>query len=372
MNFWSELKSQIIELYQLVYKSSIPNYIIFIAFFGLSLLIGRYTSNLAGFTVGLIFHNKGKNISNNLLEPTKKDINLLGTLALIYLSINIWLKDYQSLYNFIESLTDLVLIISVAWIISRLFRQFLKAYGISLFHKFGGTVIEFLEAIEIIVNIIILLIAITAFAYSRGFPLTGLLAGISITGLAISFAAQNTLQQILGTVILFLDRPFIAGEYIRLPNDTFGRVESIGLRSTKMRTAAKGTLLIVPNSKMANWEIENVTRGKKIMMLLYLDFERLLEEGEKALVKQTIIKAVNSFFSVEPGNTNLTFFKHPQQELTRSRLTFFIFGSTEFSTELRKRLVKMSQKMIVQQLINYGIKFTINEAEIYVDSPISI
>lgn len=372
MNFWSELKSQIIELYQLAYKSSFPNYIIFIAFLGISFLIGRYTSNLGGLIIRRFFTTKGENISNNLIKPTQKDINLFGTLTLIYLSTQIWLKDYQILYDSLDFLADVAFIFLLAWIISRLFRQFLKAYGISLFHKLGGTVIEFLEAIEITVNIIILLIGLTGLAYRRGLPLTGLLAGISITGLAISFAAQNTLQQILGTVILFLDRPFIAGEYIRLPNDIFGRVESIGLRSTKIRTAAKGTLLIVPNSKMADWEIENVTRGKKIMILLYLDFERLLQEGEKALVKQTIIQAVNSFFSVEPGNTNLTFFKHSQQDLTRSRLTFFIFSSTELSTELRKRLVKMSEKMIVQQLMNYGIKFTINEAEIYVDSPISL
>ena len=249
MNFWSELKSQIIELYQLAYKSSLPNYIIFIAFVGISLLIGRYTSNLVGFILRRCFATQGKNISNKLIEPTQKDLNLFGTLALIYLATEIWLKDYQILYNFLDWLTDVGLIIAVAWIISRLFRQVIKAYGISLFHNFGGTVIEFLQAIEITVDLIIILIGIAVFAYERGIPLTGLLAGISITGLAISFAAQNTLKQLLGTVILFLDRPFIAGEYIRLPNDTFGRVESIGLRSTKMRTVAKGTLLIVPNSK---------------------------------------------------------------------------------------------------------------------------
>ena len=123
--------------------------------------------------------------------------------------------------------------------------------------------------------------------------LAGLLAGVSISGIALSFAAQNTLQQVFGTVIFFLDKPFVRGEYIRLPDGTFGRVESIGLRSTKIRTAAKNTLLIVPNSKMADWAIENVTRGKKVMILVYLDFERLLDEYEKSLVRQIIAKHIN-------------------------------------------------------------------------------
>ena len=61
--------------------------------------------------------------------------------------------------------------------------------------------------------------------------------------LAIAFAAQKTLEQLLGTCVLYLDRPFIPGEYIRLPSGLFGRVESIGLRSTKIRTAAKSTLI---------------------------------------------------------------------------------------------------------------------------------
>ena len=48
-------------------------------------------------------------------------------------------------------------------------------------------------------------------------------------------------------------------EFIGLPDGTFGHVESIGLRSTKLRSAAKSTLVIIPNSTMANLDIENIT-----------------------------------------------------------------------------------------------------------------
>ncbi|HEY9858809.1 MAG TPA: hypothetical protein V6D16_04835 [Candidatus Obscuribacterales bacterium] len=50
------------------------------------------------------------------------------------------------------------------------------------------------------------------------------------------------------------------------------------MRSTEIRTAAKITVFIVPNSTLANLEIENITRGKKIMVLLYLDFLNNLQD----------------------------------------------------------------------------------------------
>ena len=75
---------------------------------------------------------------------------------------------------------------------------------------------------------------------------------------------------------------------------------------------------------MADWEIENVTRGKKVMILLYFDFERLLENYEKSLVRQIFTKYINSFFGVEPDTYNITFLHHPNREISRPRVTFFI------------------------------------------------
>ena len=202
--------------------------------------------------------------------------------------------------------------------------------------------------------------------------LAGLLAGVSISGIALSFAAQNTLQQVFGTVILFLDKPFIRGEYIRLPDGTFGRVESIGLRSTKIRTAAKNTLLIVPNSKMADWAIENVTRGKKVMILVDLDFERLLDEYEKSLVRQIIAKHINSFFAIEPDTSNITFLQHPNREVSRARITYFYLGSTKSSIELRRRMIEISRTQVSQEPKAHGSNYTANEPIISFDSPITL
>ncbi|MGF1676215.1 MAG: mechanosensitive ion channel domain-containing protein, partial [Rivularia sp. (in: cyanobacteria)] len=116
---------------------------------------------------------------------------------------------------------------------------------------------DLLLIVETIVNVSIGFIAVLVFANER-FNLIGLITGLGIGGLAVAFAAQKTLEQFLGTIVIYLDRPFVTGEYIHLPpsgkftDSIYGRVESIGFRSTKIRCSGKGTLVIVPNSILAN------------------------------------------------------------------------------------------------------------------------
>ncbi len=360
--------NQIDRVYQFLTNSPLSH---FLVFFFLSIFIGQYTANLIHLILFLFLRQQHKEIHKNLIEPIKNKINRAGISVLLYFSWR-WLEKHEDLAGWLYFLIDLAFTIVAIWILSRLFRQFTKVYGISVFRKIGGEATEILLAVETIFNLIVGLIALAIFAVKHGIPLTGLLTGVSIGGLALSFAAQNTLQQLFGTVILFLDKPFIRGEYIRLPDRTFGRVESIGLRSTKIRTAAKNTLLIVPNSKMADWEIENVTRGKKVMILVYLDFERLLEEYEKSLVRQMIAKFINSFFGIEPETSNIAFLQHPDRKVSRARITFFILGSTESSIELRQRMVHISRTELSQELRTHGINYTANEPVISVDSPITL
>ena len=108
------------------------------------------------------------------------------------------------------------MIVSIAWLVSRLLQQTLRIYGIDLIRRLGREVDELLLVFETIANVIIGFIAIVAFAQSQAVDLVGLLAGLGIVGAAIAFAAQKTLEQILGTIVLYLDRPFIPGEYIRV------------------------------------------------------------------------------------------------------------------------------------------------------------
>ncbi|WAN69993.1 mechanosensitive ion channel [Moorena producens JHB] len=340
-----------------------------------SVIAGQYSPSLVRAAILRFSPQPITNIYENFVEPIINLFRLTGSLILLSLSL-FWLSKYELIYGFIRFFIDLGLIVSLAWLLSRLFRQFIRIYGIDIVRKLGWEVDELILVFEALANVIIGFIGILAFAQGR-FDLIGLLAGLGIGGLAIAFAAQKTLEQLLSTIVLYLDRPFVSGEYIRLqsglnPQGLFGRVESIGLRSTKIRTPAKSTLFVVPNSIFANLEIENISRGKKIMVLLYLDFSQLLAAPEQALVQEVIKESTNSLFGIDPGSTKINFLDLPEPKFTRARVTFFILGSSENSVQLRKRLLELANVTMSKKLMAYGIDFKMEEPTIYVESPVTI
>jgi MscS family membrane protein len=99
-------------------------------------------------------------------------------------------------------------------------------------------------------------------ATAIGIPLVGLVASVSIGGLAVALAAQDTLKSLLGSLMIFIDKPYRVGERI-IAGSHDGVVEQIGLRSTRIRQL-DGHLTAIPNEKMAAMDIENVERRQYI------------------------------------------------------------------------------------------------------------
>ncbi|MBF2089347.1 MAG: mechanosensitive ion channel [Synechococcales cyanobacterium K44_A2020_017] len=343
----------------------------------LFVIIGRYTSRLVKLIIRRFLPRPIALRVQTLIDPITPSFSLVGTLILITLTRSLTiLQPYPPLYITLEMLTELGLVAGLAWLTSRLLRQFVEMYGVDIIDRLGQGVNELLLVCETAINIVIWTFAVVFYAQNQNVNVVGLLTGVGIGGLAIAFAAQKTLEQLLGTVVLYLDSPFKPGEYIRystITGEVYGRIESIGLRSTKIRTAAKNTLLIVPNSIMANLDIENITRGKKIMVLLYLDFPRVLGDREKALVQQVVVRCTNTIYGIDPGSTNIALLDEPEAGISRARVTFFILGSTENSIQIRKRLLELANERISSELKDYGIEFEmLNEPTIYVESPITL
>jgi MscS family membrane protein len=89
-----------------------------------------------------------------------------------------------------------------------------------------------------------------------------ILTSLSIGGLAIGLAAQDTIANFFGAVVVFIDKPFRIGDRIKL-DQVDGVVESIGMRSTKVRSL-DGFLITVPNKTMGNATITNISRRPTI------------------------------------------------------------------------------------------------------------
>lgn len=283
----------------------------------------------------------------------------------------------------IEIPIGLALTITGSWLASQLFKQFFDFYLLDAAIKSGRKVnSELLLLTKLFANIIIVVLATIIFAETHQINIFGLVASLGVGGLAIAFAAQKILEQVLGGVVIYLDRPFVIDDYIGLPDGTFGRVESIGLRSTKIRTSGKGTLMIVPNSSLTQINIENFTGAKKVMAVTYLNFYRAIENEEQAFIRQIILESTVDIFGIDTRSTDVIFRDLPEQvgqsskvqtaERTQAQITFFILGSSEVSMGLRRQLLDLANQSITQRLKEYGIAFDIDEPTIYVDSPITI
>jgi MscS family membrane protein len=107
-------------------------------------------------------------------------------------------------------------------------------------------------------TILIAVIVVIEGMQQIGFSLATLVAGAGVTGLAIALAAQDTLKNVFGGLLLAMDRPFEAGQRVRMKGYE-GFIQEVGLRSTKVRTI-KGHQIIIPNDEAARVEVENIGR----------------------------------------------------------------------------------------------------------------
>lgn len=112
-----------------------------------------------------------------------------------------------------------------------------------------------LEAVESTIRFAILITGLILIADSMGFDLGTIVAGLGITGLAVAFAAKDSISNLFGAVTLLMDRPFQMGDWIGV-GSIEGEVISIGIRTTLLRTSAD-TVVTLPNSSLVDSTIEN-------------------------------------------------------------------------------------------------------------------
>jgi len=117
--------------------------------------------------------------------------------------------------------------------------------------------LSFVQMFRIIARVLVIIFgAVYIIQVVFGKPMSTLLAGLGIGGLAVALAAQDTLKNFFGSIMIMLDKPFGIGQLVQV-EDFKGTVEKIGFRSTRMRTV-EGHLVTVPNEKIAASSIKNI------------------------------------------------------------------------------------------------------------------
>lgn len=132
-------------------------------------------------------------------------------------------------------------------------------------------------------KVFVVIVAVLVTLDNIGVNITAAIASLSIGGLAIGLAAQDTLANLFGAVAVFMDKPFRIGDRIQLDN-VDGTVESIGMRSTRVRNL-DGHLITVPNKTMGNATITNISRRPNIKteMNLGLTYDTTVAQLQRAV-----------------------------------------------------------------------------------------
>lgn len=157
-------------------------------------------------------------------------------------------------------------LVVMEWLSELLIRaRGMRAEGIdSQLIRLGGKVATFLVVAWIVIEA----------ADSIGIPVTPLMAGLGASGLAVALASQYTLENLIAGLVLFADKPVRIGDDCQF-GSVRGRVEQIGLRSTRIRGADR-TVISIPNADLAKQQLVNFTQRDHIPLELPVTLESQL------------------------------------------------------------------------------------------------
>jgi len=202
----------------------------------------------------------------------------------------------------LANLQKILLAVCITWFASRLVNAILEHYMLPVIATSQSTSKkQLLPILTKLIAIAIWSIGIIIAFNSIGYNLAGLIAGLGIGGLAFALAAKDYLQNIFGGVSVFTDKPFSINDRIRV--DGFdGRVEAIGIRSSRIRTLS-GSLVTIPNSKFISSSVENITLepNRKITLKLGLVYSTEKEKMQEALdILKAIVQDYQDLVTHEP------------------------------------------------------------------------
>ena len=186
------------------------------------------------------------------------------------------------------------------------------------------------------------LIAMQLFGYS----ISGLLAFGGIGGIAVGFAAKDLLANFFGGLMIYLDRPFSVGEWIRSPDKEIeGTVEDIGWRLTRIRTFDKRPLYI-PNSVFASISVENPSRmsNRRIYETVGIRYQDI--SSMDAIVKQ-VTAMLMAHPEIDTTQTMIVNFN----KFSASSVDFFVYTFTKTTNWIDFHEIKQDVLLRVAEIV---------------------
>lgn len=272
--------------------------------------------------------------------------------AILLFGFSLIAKVYQAhndtpLFDMLQPYISVATIVLIAWFLIR-FIQWTEKNLIkekkAKEDSFDPTTIN---AITKLLSLVIVIVAALVVMQNLGYSISGLLAFGGVGGIAVGFAARDLLANFFGGLMIYLDRPFKVGDWIRSPDrEIEGTVERIGWRQTTIRTFDKRPLY-VPNSVFNTIAIENPSRmsNRRIketigiryddaskMDVIVSDVKQMLKEHEEIDATQTLIVNFNAY--------------------APSSLDFFIYTFTKTTNWIKYHEIKQDVMLKILDIID--------------------
>ena len=273
------------------YGNSIQNWVISAGIFLGAIIVAKVLYWFIGKYVKKITERTKTNLDDilidNLEEPVIYGLAIIG----FYWGFH-RLYFGEQVDAFFDHVFTIIFALNITWLIARVADSLIEEYVVPLVSKTESDLDDqLLPLLRKLLKAIIWAMGIIIGLNNAGFDVMALIAGLGIGGLALALAAQDTVKNIFGGVMILLDKPFKISDRIKM--DGFdGMVEEIGIRSTRIRTL-EGRLVTIPNMHFSDNAVENVSKEptRKVVLNLGLTYDTTPEGMQKAMdiLKQIIL-----------------------------------------------------------------------------------
>ncbi len=280
---------------------------------------------------------------NSVRKPLRYSIIIIG---ISYAAQIAGSQTEAEIFSYIDSIRYTLLTAMISWAMISFIAQ-LENATIQQKLQTGEQVDRTsIHAIGKLVRAAIFITTALVILQTLGFSVSGVLAFGGIGGIAIGFAAKDLLANFFGGLMIYLDRPFTAGDWIRSPDKEIeGTVESIGWRLTTIRTFDKRPLY-VPNSTFATIAVENPSRmsHRRINETIGLRYSDITQMDKIVEDVKTMLKAHEEIDQTQTMIVNFN-------EFNESSVDFFVYTFTKTTNWIYFHEVKQDVLLKIANII---------------------
>ena len=282
-----------------------------------------------------------------LFEAVGRPLTVLIWLLGITFAADIASQEYEAaIFRIVDPLRNVGVISSFAWFLNRFINRaeahYLEARS-EAGEPFDRTTAD---AVAKLLRITIIVIAFLILLQTLGFSVAGVLAFGGVGGIVVGFAARDLLANFFGGLMIYMDRPFEVGDWIRSPDKEIeGTVENIGWRLTRIRTFDKRPLY-VPNSVFTNIAVENPQRmtNRRIYETIGIRYE---DAGKMAAITRDVKQMLREHPEIDTRQTMIVNFV----EYAPSSLDFFVYTFTKTTEWIRFHEIKEDVMLKILEII---------------------